>query len=176
MHIVLRPLADLMPGFVQNFMAQAMTDQGIGSNGFGSFLFLTVFVLFLILSAVLTKVWIGIVNVSLIDTESLSSIENRHPYLPSLKVIIWALVGTVLLVVISLPTMQAIAPFRGPMGMERATFVTGALGAIMVVSLLIWRKAKEYVFATAIGTVMSDFVVASFFPVIRTIVRRVFCH
>ncbi len=131
-----------------------------GGEGFGALALLGIFVGFLILSALLTRVWMGIVNVSLIDVESLASIERRQPYLPSLRTIILGLVGMVAMIVVSMRTLGSIAPFSGPEGRVRAFMVLGGMALVMGILLLVWRGAKEYVFACISGTLVSFILIA----------------
>jgi hypothetical protein len=69
-------------------------------------------------------------------------------------------VGTLLLVGLSLRTMDAIAPFQGAEGHARAAWIMGSLAVAMGTSLFLWKRAKEYVFAATIGTVMSFILIA----------------
>ncbi len=135
-------------------------------EGVGGYQLVGLFLAFLVLSAVLTKVWIGIINVSLIDVENLSSIERRHPYLPSIGIIIATVLGTALLVIVSIGTMGAISPFEGPDGPMRAAVILGGLAAIMVILSFLWKGSKEYIFAFIVGTITS-FILITF---VRSIV------
>ncbi len=134
--------------------------EGSGGGSFGALALLGIFFGFLILSGLLTRVWMGIVNVSLIDVEDLASIERRQPYLPSFRTMVFGLLGTVVLAVVSLRTIGSIAPFAGPEGKIRAMMVLGGASLVMGVLLLFWRGAKEYVFACVSGTLVSFILIA----------------
>lgn len=131
-----------------------------GVQGMNAFTLSFLFVAFLILIAILTKVWMGIVNVSLIDSEPLSSIEARHPYLPSVGMVIGGLCATGLLVYVSLRTLGWIAPFEGATGQLRGLMLLGGLSFVMGMLLLFWNHGKEYVFACVLGTVTSFILIA----------------
>ena len=140
--------ATLLPGVV---LAQETAAQA----GRSAFMVMGMLLAFLVLSALLTRVWVGIVNVSLLDVEPLSSIEQRHPYLPSLKVMLAAVFGTVIMLVLTIKTFGTIAPFEGPEGLRRGVLFATIACAIAGMGLVRWQHAKEYVFAIVLGTILS---------------------
>jgi len=140
--------ATLLPGAV---MAQETAAQA----GKSAFMVIGMLLLFLVLSVLLTKVWVGIVNVQFLDVEPLSSIEQRHPYLPSLKVMLVTIVGTAILLGLTIRTFGTLAPFEGPEGMRRGVLFATAACAIAGMGLVRWKHAKEYVFAVVLGTILS---------------------
>lgn len=156
MHILFRRVAlamtavaaTLLPGVV---MAQETAAQA----GQSAFMVMGMLLAFLVLSVLLTRVWVGIVNVSLLDVEPLSSIEQRHPYLPSLKVMLAAVFGTVILLVLTIKTFGTISPFEGPEGLRRGILFATVACAIAGMGLVRWKHAKEYVFAIVLGTILS---------------------
>ncbi|MDD5624024.1 MAG: hypothetical protein PHI23_04945, partial [Candidatus Peribacteraceae bacterium] len=135
--------------------AGAAAGQGIGAGAF-----LAIFLGFLALTAFLSRAWMGIVNVALLENEPLASIERRQPYLPSARTIIAAVLGTVLLLAISLKTIAVLSPFQGPSGPVRALAVLAALGIAAAAMPFARRGAREILFAGIIGTVMSFILIA----------------
>lgn len=123
--------------------------------GRSAFAVMGMLLLFLVLSAVLTKVWVGIVNVSFLNVEPISSIERRHPYLPSLGVILMSLLGTAVLLFIVIRAFGTIAPFEGPAGLRRAVVFSLLATGVAGFSVVRWRHAREYVFAIVLGTILS---------------------
>ncbi|MFA6039199.1 MAG: PrsW family glutamic-type intramembrane protease [Candidatus Peribacteraceae bacterium] len=152
-------IAEAVWGTVSPVFTTSLDGSNAGS-GISALTLVGIFVGFLILSGFLTRVWIGIVNVSFIDVESLASIEKRQPYLPSLRTIIFGLVGTVLLVMVSLRTLGAIAPFAGPEGKVRAMLVLGGMAVVLGIVLFVLKEGKEYVFAVISGTLVSFILIA----------------
>lgn len=114
------------------------------------------FLLFLIISFVLTKLWMGIMNVSMLEDESLESIEKRQPYLPSLHIITGSILATSALFLLSLRTINGIAPFNGPDGWKFVAWIFGLFGLVAGYAQYKWpRKSKPYLFAIIIGTVVT---------------------
>jgi len=140
--------AALLPGVL---LAQETAAQA----GKSVFMVVGMLLMFLVLSVLLTRVWIGIVNVSLLDVEPLSSIEHRHPYLPSLRIILASVVGTVLLLILTIKTFGTIAPFEGTAGLRRGVLFAAAAFAVAGFGIIRWRHAKEYLFAIILGTILS---------------------
>ncbi|MDD4627793.1 MAG: PrsW family glutamic-type intramembrane protease [Candidatus Peribacteraceae bacterium] len=133
-------------------LAQAAAESSAASKG--AFMVMGMLIAFLLLCVLLTRIWVGIVNVSLLDVEPISSIERRHPYLPSFRIIIGTVLATVILFVLSIRAFGTIAPFSGAGGMERAIGIFGVLTPLAILALLRWKHAKEYVFACGIGTIV----------------------
>lgn len=107
------------------------------------------------LSVVFTRVWTGVVNVSLLDEESLASIEKRHPYLPSIKIVVTMLITVTLLFVLSIKAFGGIAPFDGPRGWYGALVFFTFVGAVGVFAQLRWPTSKKYAFAFVMGTILT---------------------
>lgn len=156
MHILTRRVAlamttigaTLLPGVV---LAQETAAQA----GKSVFMIMGMLFVFLVLSVLLTRVWVGIMNVSLLDVEPLSSIERRHPYLPSIGVILLSVIGTAVLLILTIKTFGTIAPFEGTEGLRRGILFASVACAIAGLGLLKWRHAKEYIFAIVLGTILS---------------------
>ncbi len=120
------------------------------------------FVVVLIAIVVLGRVCMGIFNVLFLEEESLASIEKRHPYLPSIQIIISVVFVTVLLFLLALKTMGGVAPFDGPHGWMRMAGVFGIMGVCWVVARLKWpATSQHYLYATMIGTIIT-FILISF--------------
>ncbi|OIO53888.1 hypothetical protein AUJ46_04055 [Candidatus Peregrinibacteria bacterium CG1_02_54_53] len=130
-------------------------EQTAAQAGKSAFVVMGMLLLFLALSALLTRVWIGIVNVSLLDVEPIASIEKRHPYLPSIGVILASVIGTVALFILTIRTFGTIAPFEGPEGLKRGILFASVVCAIAGMGLVRWKHAKEYIFAIVVGTILS---------------------
>jgi len=133
-------------------LAQATAESTAASTS--AFVVMGMLIAFLLFCVLLTRIWVGIVNVSLLDVEPISSIERRHPYLPSFRIIVGTVLATLFLLIVSIRAFGAIAPFSGSGGMERAIGIFGVITPLAILALLRWRHAKEYVFACAIGTVV----------------------
>ena len=140
--------ATLLPGVV---LAQETAAQA----GRSAFVVMGMLAVFLVLSVLLTRVWVGIMNVSFLDVEPISSIERRHPYLPSIGVILLSVVGTVVLLVLTIKTFGTIAPFEGQAGLRRGILFASVACVIAGMGLFKWRHAKEYIFAIVLGTILS---------------------
>ena len=118
--------------------------------------FALLFGVFIVLSLMLTRVWTGIMNVSMIDGESLASIEKRQPYLPSFTVIISSIFFTAGLLALSLSTVGGIAPFNGEDGWKWGTSIFLFFGIASFVAFKKWPKtAHTYLFAGVFGTVLT---------------------
>lgn len=121
-------------------------------------------VTFSIISAVLIKIWSGIMNHSAVHHDSIDTIEakKRAPYLPSFTTIITTVMCTAGLFFLSLKTMGGIAPFNGPDGQSNAAIFFGAMGITSVFAEFLWPRAKHYVFAVSIGTLVT-FILVGFY-------------
>ena len=115
-------------------------------------------VTFVIISAVLIKILAGIIKHSSEPQESI----NTVPYLPSFSTIITTVICTACLFLLSLKTMGGIAPFNGPSGQSNAAVFFGILGLGAVFAEFLWPKAKHYVFAVSIGTLVT-FILVGFY-------------
>lgn len=156
MHISSRRVASAMTALGATLLpTMALAQETAAQAGKSAFMVMGMLLLFLVLSVLLTKVWVGIVNVQLLDVEPLSSIEQRHPYLPSLKVMLVTVCGTVILLGLTIRTFGTIAPFEGPDGLRRGVLFASAAFAVAGMGLVRWKHAKEYVFAVVLGTILS---------------------
>lgn len=121
-------------------------------------------VTFVIISAVLMRIWMGIMNHSSVHHDSIDTLEakKRAPYLPSFRTIITTVICTAGLFLISLKTMGGIVPFHGANGQSNAAIFFGAIGLISIFAEFLWPKAKHYVFAFSVGTLMT-FILVGFY-------------
>lgn len=131
-----------------------------GVQSMNAFTLCVLSVAFFLLIAVLSKVWMGIVNVSLIDAEPLSSIEKRHPYLPTFGMIVGGIVGALLLGYVSVRTIGWVAPFQGTDGQMRGLIMLAVVSFFLGTLLLLWNHGKEYVFGALLGTLTSFVLIA----------------
>lgn len=151
-------LSSVLPASVQGntqLFEQAPAGE---SNG------LMVFVTFLIISAVLTKIWMGILNHAATHEESIADTEKRtfHPYLPSFHTVVATIACTGGLFLLSLKTMGGIAPFHGPSGNTAAVIMFTCIGVLGVAAQFIWPATKKFVFAVTVGTV-ATFILIGFY-------------
>lgn len=107
------------------------------------------------LSVILTRMWTGVANVTLIEAEPLASIEKRHPYLPSVRMIGTTIIITGLLCVLSIKAFGGIAPFGGENGWYKALVFFTATGALSMFAQMHWPDSKKYSFAFIMGTVLT---------------------
>lgn len=122
-----------------------------------------VFATFIIISLVLTKIWLGILNHATIHQEPLDKTESRKrkPYLPSFHTIVATVACTAGLFLLSLKTVGGIAPFNGVSGTSNAAIFFAVGGLIAIALQSVWPKTKQYVFAFTVGTV-ATFVLLGF--------------
>ncbi|MBT5237302.1 PrsW family intramembrane metalloprotease [Candidatus Peregrinibacteria bacterium] len=132
---------------------------------------------FLIISAVLTRIWMGIMNYSSVAHDPIDLLEarKRSPYLPSFKVIITTVVCTAGLFLLSIKTMGGIVPFDGPDSQTKAAIFFGIMGLVSVAAEFLWPKAKYYVFAFSIGTLVTFILVGFYYMLFdRTVAQDPF--
>jgi len=115
----------------------------------------------IIFGIVLSKIWMGIMNVSLLHDEPLDSIERRKPYLPSFRTVVATVACTAGMFFLSLKAMGGIEPFDGPNATTKAAIFFGIAGAISVLLQYFWPKAREYIFACTVGTVITFLLLGS---------------
>ncbi len=111
---------------------------------------------FIIFAIIFARFAMGAINVCFLEDESIASIERRHPYLPSVKMVIGMTLVTVLLFFLSLKTINGIAPFDGPNGWKRAALMFVIFGIVAIISKLFWpKKSSHYVFGAIVGTIIT---------------------
>ncbi len=126
-----------------------------------------VFTVFIIIGAVLTRAWTGILNHSATHDELIAVMEKRklRPYLPSLQIIVITIVCTAGLFLLSLRTVGGIAPFSGVDGTTKAAVFFTVIGILSIAAQFLWSSAKQYVFAFTVGTVVT-FILLGFYAMI----------
>lgn len=124
---------------------------------------------FLMLSAILVRLWMGIMNHSALHHEAIEDIEKRgkKPYLPSFHIIVTTIVCTAGLFLLSLNTMGGVVPFDGPHGTSRAAVFFGFVGIVSIIAQYLWPRAKHYVFAFSVGTLIT-FILLGFHKMLFT--------
>ena len=86
-------------------IAAAQDLEAPSGGGSSAFIVLAVIIASILFAVLLTRVWVGIFNVSLLDVEPISSIEKRHPYLPSFRIIAGAVAITSVLGFLAIKTL-----------------------------------------------------------------------
>jgi hypothetical protein len=126
-------------------------------------------VVFIIISAILTRIWMGIMNHSEVHNEPIDKVESRSkiPYLPSIHTIVVTIACTAGLFFLSLKTMGGIPPFHGDDGASKAAIFFVIMGVLSITAQFIWPRAKHYVFAIAIGTLVT-FILVGFYGMLFT--------
>lgn len=109
----------------------------------------------IVFGIILSRIWMGIMNVSLLHDEPLDSIERRKPYLPSFGTVVATVACTAGLFFLSLKAMGGIEPFDGPYATTKAAVFFAVAGALSVLLQYFWPKAREYIFAATVGTVIT---------------------
>ena len=107
---------------------------------------------FIIIAAVLTRIAIHVMHHS----------EDETPYLPNFSTVITTVACTAGLFFLSLKIMGNIVPFDGPRGQTNAAIFFGFMGLASVFAEFLWPKAKHYVFAVSIGTLVT-FILLGFY-------------
>ena len=110
------------------------------------------FIAFLALSLIFSRLWMGIINASLIETETLDSIEKRQPYLPSAKVIFGTFSGTIFLFLLSIRGLEGIVPVDTPGAVMALAAFFATLAVVLIAIEQRIRAAREYVFSFMIGS------------------------
>lgn len=128
--------------------AASMNDMFSQSGG------IAIFALFLVLSYVLCRVWLRIVDWLMIEHEGLHSIEKRQPRTPSFLIIWSTLASTAALFLLSLKTITHLAPFNGPNGGTHAVTIFAIFAVLGIVIRIHWpNKSRPYAFAVMAGSV-----------------------
>ena len=110
----------------------------------------------IVFAIIFARFAMGAINVCFLDDESIASIERRHPYRPSVKMVIGMTLITVLLFLLSLKTINGIAPFDGTNGWKRAAIMLSVFGIVAIISKLRWpRRSSHYVFGVIVGTIIT---------------------
>ena len=159
---MLRASAALMGIFPATVSAQS--DIGIFSDvgGTSSRTIMTVAAL-LMFSAVLIRIFMGIIHNSYEHGHKAdAAAQARHPFIPNFTTMLATIVCTAGLFLLSRETVGNIAPFNGPNGIAKLATFFGCIGLISVCAEYIWPKAKYFVFAFTMGTVVT-FILLGFY-------------
>ena len=149
--------ASLLAGVATALLPVSLYAQDIGSTlGRGNSITTAVsFIGFLVVSLIFSRLWIGIVNASFIHEESIGSIEERQPYIPSPKIIAGTLVGTFFLFLLALKGLQDVLPIEGRAGVLSLGILFAILGGAALAVEQRWRRSREFVFAGMIGSAIA---------------------
>lgn len=118
-----------------------------------------------VIAFILIRVWTGAMNVSSIDTQSLADVENKHPYLPSITVMIGAVLVTGAVIFLSMYYGKG-SLFSGLLDQSvayRSLFVFLAIVAFGIFDQTRWHGSKDryrYFFAFVLGTVVTWILIA----------------
>lgn len=162
--------AELPLGFQTQVTAQS------GSAAFAVLLFS----LAIVITLFLVRVWVGVLNVSTVyNTQSLASVEKKHPYLPDVSVIIGAIVITGALVILSADTFSKVLPLNALFGssniVHRIVTVLLAFAAFGVFDRSRFHARREqhpYIFAFLMGTIVTWVLIGFSFAFFQTDVRQ----
>lgn len=109
---------------------------------------------------ILIRVWTGVMNVSSVDTQSLADVEAKHPYLPSIAVMIGALVATGAVIFLSMQYGKGtlLSGLMDQSAAYRSLFVFLAIVGFGIFDQARWHGGKDryrYFFAFVLGTVVT---------------------
>ena len=121
-----------------------------------------VFIVFFLISLVLTRIWMGIMNHASVRHAPEEHEGKRRPYLPSIHTIVATVACTAGLFLLSLKTVGGIAPFHGPRGLSNAAIMFAVGGLLSIGAQVLNPKTKQFVFAFTIGTVVT-FILLGFY-------------
>ena len=113
------------------------------------------FIAFLAVSLIFSRLWLGIINASLIESETLESIEKRQPYLPSAKVIFGTISGTIVLFLLSIRGLEGVVPVDSPAAVLTLAVFFATLALVLIAVEQRVKAAREYVFSCMIGSGIS---------------------
>lgn len=118
-----------------------------------------------VIVVVLVRIFLGAMNVTAVETQSLADVERKHPYLPRLSVIAGGVGIFVLLVLFTLMrgNNALVESVRGQFSVSRTVFVFIVIAAFGLFDQWKWRGSKDrykYFFAFILGTVVTWVLIA----------------
>lgn len=124
-----------------------------------------VIILIALAAFVLIRIWSGVLRQSLIEEESLATIEKKHPYLPgTLAIVISALVSAALFYLsLKYGTKTSIHSLFEPAAAVRTTVVFLAVIAFGFFDRLHWKGTSDrfqYFYAFVLGTIVTWILIA----------------
>ncbi len=134
----------------------------------------------ILITIFLVRTWIGILNVSTVyNTESLASVERKHPYIPDVSVIVGTIIVTAALVILSADTFARVLPLNLLFGssniIHRIITVVLAVAALGVFDRSRFHARREnhpYIFACILGTVVTWILIGFSFAFFQTGVQQ----
>ncbi len=118
-----------------------------------------------VVAFILIRIWTGAMNVTAVESQSLADVEKKHPYLPSVKVMIGAAVATGVVIALSMFYGKGTL-FSGLIDEStayRSLFVFLAIIAFGIFDQARWHGSKDryrYFFAFVLGTVVTWILIA----------------
>ncbi len=119
-----------------------------------------------IVAFILIRIWTGAMNITSVDSQSLADVESKHPYLPSLKVMIAAVVVTAAVIFLSVQYGKGTSLLTSVVDQStayRSLFVFLAIVAFGIFDQARWHGSKDryrYFFAFVLGTVVTWILIA----------------
>lgn len=119
-----------------------------------------------VVAFILIRIWTGAMNISSVDTQSLAEVENKHPYLPSVKVMVGAVAATAIVVFLSMQYGKGSTLLSSVVDQStayRSLFVFLVIIAFGIFDQARWHGAKDryrYFFAFVLGTVVTWILIA----------------
>jgi len=104
--------------------------------------------------AVLSRLWLGIMNHTLLEHESLSSIEERHPTFTNVKTAVGTVVATAVLLILSLKVLGNVVPFSDLSNTQMLSLF-GSIAISATTIQFVWKRSRDNVFAFVIGTAIT---------------------
>lgn len=136
------------------FFAGVSDVSAIGTKTFYDEVFSTPYLvsLFVIISYVFCRVWISVLDRLMVDHGALHEAKDK-PHMPSYLVVWGTLAGTALLFMLSLSTMNHMAPFNGPSGRMIAVAMFVILAILGTTVRVHWPvKSQSYAFGIMVGS------------------------
>lgn len=119
----------------------------------------------IIAAIILIRIWTGVMNVQVIEEESLASVEKRHPYLPKFGAIAASacIAGILFFLSLKYGKNTSIASLRGTTAAIRTAVVFVAIVAFGLFDQLRWHGKKDrykYFYAFVLGTLVTWILIA----------------
>ncbi len=114
----------------------------------------------IVAAAVLIRIWTGVMNVKIVEEESISTIESKHPYLPKFGAIILSCIvaGVLLLLSLKYGKQTSLASFTESSAFVRTLVVFLGIVGFGLFDQARWKGSKDrykYFYAFVLGTIVS---------------------
>lgn len=134
----------------------------------------------IVITIFLVRTWMGILNVSTVyNTESLASVERKHPYIPDVSVIVGTIIVTGALVILSADTFAQVLPlhalFANSTLLHRVITVILGVAALGVFDRSRFHARREkhpYLFAFILGSIVTWILIGFSFAFFQTGVKQ----